>query len=71
MAQSKVVLKFIWENNNLFRMTSKEGDTNPEITIIEMHENSDIARLWKNASAITSIYLAALMTRIGSDMAKP
>ncbi len=67
MANQTRLIRLTWENGNLFKMEDKLNDA-AYTTIIEMHENSDIAKLWNNAQSIYEIFFKTKLDSIGTEM---
>jgi len=65
---NKLKLTLEWENNNKFEVTAKLN-SDPDTTILEMHENGIISKLWSGATSIVITYLSEQLNRIGKEMA--
>ncbi len=67
MAITKIEVVFEWENDNFFKLTTKE-DGGAESQVVRMDENGTISELWPAASNLCTLYVQSVMRRILADM---
>ena len=67
MATETQLIQLTWENGNLFKMQSKLNDDDT-ITIIEMHENGKIQKLWPDCQNICEKFFSGVVSDIGEVM---
>jgi hypothetical protein len=68
MAASTLVLTFTWENKEEFKLEAN-ADGAGDVTIIEMTENGEFAKLWdKGVKTALTEYLDMKLDEIGIAM---
>ena len=67
MAVSELTLKFTWEDDVEFKLTSKR-DAGPVKTVVALDENGNIAALWPHVRQLIETYVSKELGVIGGDM---
>jgi len=67
MAESKIEIELTWENRVGFGMLAKVKDSDP-ISIINIHENTDMASVWSYAADLCISYIRSRLDDIGTEM---
>lgn len=70
MAETIITVKFIWDNNVEFKVTTKEDD-GATLNVLQMHENGNISALFPAAKDLVDRYIKTLMVRIDGEMKPP
>lgn len=70
MAVSEVEFKFTWENNNFVKMEKKTDGVN-WITVVEVHENMNIAAITESLKNLCKADIASHLETIMNEMAAP
>ena len=71
MALKKLVLWLQWENKNLFKLTEKGEGAEPDVIVVEIHENATIEQIWPGLQAICTSYFLKHLSDIGTEMKQP